>query len=147
MSDRLVTLATFGKPSEARIAISQLHAAGIEAHLDGATSGDMMAYFGSALGGVRLQVAEADLARAEEILDQIQDGPADRTPWKCPECGTKVEHGFDVCWSCGAGRSDAPGARKKVEHREEERKPCPMCGAMTPVSRPVCEKCGEHVSE
>ena len=21
--------------------------------------------------------------------------------WTCPKCGTKVDPGFDICWSCG----------------------------------------------
>ncbi len=24
--------------------------------------------------------------------------------WTCPQCGSKVDPGFDVCWSCGTSR-------------------------------------------
>ena len=69
MSERLVTIATFGEPTEANIVRSRLEADGIRAWLaDEATVG-VAWHLATAVGGIKLQVAEADVGRAVAVLE------------------------------------------------------------------------------
>jgi hypothetical protein len=68
MSESMVTIATFGTPVEAQLARNLLEEAGIESVLADAETVGMLWHVGSALGGVKLQVAEADEARARAVL-------------------------------------------------------------------------------
>ena len=47
-----------------------------------------------------------DLARARQLLEEFRQGPpqAGLDDWDCPQCGTRIEAQFDLCWHCGAGR-------------------------------------------
>jgi len=47
-----------------------------------------------------------DLARAQELLAEFRLGPAQPglSDWDCPQCGTRIEAQFDLCWHCGVGR-------------------------------------------
>ncbi len=72
---------------------------------------------GSALEGARgdipftaaslpsVWVNEADVARAEQVVDEFRrGGPASTQPqvdWKCPNCGEMLEGQFTSCWKCG----------------------------------------------
>ncbi|HWC88483.1 MAG TPA: DUF2007 domain-containing protein [Pirellulales bacterium] len=112
---RLVAVAAFNSPVEADLARSQLEEAGIPSVLaDEATSGNFWVLV-NAVGGVKLQVFEQDLARAREILNPVAE-MGDEPPqvgtalaatgqgWRCPRCGSEVEPGFEVCWKCGTAR-------------------------------------------
>ncbi|HEY5314767.1 MAG TPA: DUF2007 domain-containing protein [Pirellulales bacterium] len=112
---RLVTAAAFNSPVEADLARSQLEEAGIASCLaDEATAGNFWVLV-NGVGGVKVQVAEHDLARAREVLNSVveaEDEPAsagsDPAPigqgWRCRRCGAEVEPGFEVCWKCGTAR-------------------------------------------
>ncbi|MFQ5926671.1 MAG: DUF4440 domain-containing protein [Terriglobia bacterium] len=67
--EKLLTIATFSQPIEAHSAKAQLENKGIECVLAHEHS---VGLFGlaSALGGIKLQVREADVERATEILEQ-----------------------------------------------------------------------------
>ncbi|MBY0457384.1 MAG: DUF2007 domain-containing protein [Gemmataceae bacterium] len=69
MADRLVTIATFGSPTEAYTAKNALEAEGIRAALDNEQSS---ALFGSVIPsiGFRLVVREEDEQRAVQVLDE-----------------------------------------------------------------------------
>lgn len=99
----LVTIASYGNPHEASIAKGALEAENVRSFLLGAEIANTLSYVGTALGGVKLQVAQGDAERASEILAAI--GAPDILPlagaWKCPNCGAEIDAGFDVCWSCG----------------------------------------------
>jgi hypothetical protein len=96
-----VTVAQFTMEHEARVAAEELESAGITAHLADTEAGTMFGtYVGSAFGGVRLQVAAKDAQVAREILRTHADTNA--AEWTCPQCGTHVEAGFELCWNCGA---------------------------------------------
>lgn len=99
----LVTVGTYPNEQEASIAKATLAEEGINAFLLGDHSATMLWYVGSALGGVRLQVATGDAERARHLLqdDGDNDEPPPARPWTCAECGEKVDAGFAVCWSCG----------------------------------------------
>ena len=74
MSEPLVTVATFPNPVEAQIARNALADEGIAAYLADAETVGMLWHVGTALGGVKVQVAEADLERARRVLE----APAER---------------------------------------------------------------------
>lgn len=106
-STSLRTVATFGSPVEARLAQTRLQEAGLTAFVHGEETGTTLWYVGTALGGVTLQVPEADLERAAEIL-RSQDQSRAAAAWTCPACGSEVDAGFEVCWSCGASGEENP---------------------------------------
>ena len=72
------TIRTFSNLSEAGFASSLLEASGIEALL-----ADEQSYtigYGQVAGGLRLQVEDADVERAERILDRGPDAAGDKPP-------------------------------------------------------------------
>jgi len=101
MTGSLVTVATFSSTTEAAIARAALEHAGTRAWLqEEVTSGQLQ--FGSALGGIKLQVADIDAEMARDTLSGLQVGSsANPPPWNCPDCGQEVGDGFEVCWNCG----------------------------------------------
>ena len=75
MSLKLVTAVTCPSSIEANIVRNYLEAGGVRAFLaDDATIG-MAWHLGTALGGVKVQVAEEDADRAAELLDADRDDP------------------------------------------------------------------------
>jgi hypothetical protein len=68
MRGDLVELARFPSSTEASIVRGRLDAEGIRSELDGEAMAGWFWYFGSAVGGVRVLVAEDDVDRAVEVL-------------------------------------------------------------------------------
>ena len=114
----LVTMATFPNPQEASIARGALADAGVAGYLVGAETVNTLWYVGTALGGVKLQVARRDVDRATEILGDVHslDDSETVAPWKCPSCGVEVDAGFEICWSCGS-TDDGQPADAAIEQR------------------------------
>jgi hypothetical protein len=82
MSAQLVTVATFGTPTEASIVRNRLEAVGIRTFLaDEATVG-MAWHLGVAVGGVKLQVAEDDAERALAELESHEPTPITDEEWR-----------------------------------------------------------------
>ncbi|HUY88148.1 MAG TPA: DUF2007 domain-containing protein [Pirellulales bacterium] len=118
---------SFATPVEADAVRALLEAEGIHARLaDEATVG-MNWLLGNAVRGVKILVADDDLARAVQIVSEAADAAREvahriNAPpdWKCSLCGEEVEGDFAVCWSCGATRDGAadPGFEKDVEPAE-----------------------------
>jgi hypothetical protein len=79
MAERWVTLATFGDPTSAHVARLALEGQGIRCFVVDENMGTL--YIPVAVGGVKLQVAEADAERAAEILSHADqdagDSPSD----------------------------------------------------------------------
>lgn len=105
----LVTITTYANPQEAAVARAALAEEGIAAYAIGEEAVNVMWYVGSALGGVRLQVATTDQQRAHDVLRQIEEASQPIPAWVCPSCGAEVDEGFAVCWSCGTA-ADAGGS-------------------------------------
>ncbi len=104
MSDDLRTVARYNTPMEADLARNRLVAAGIQAFTADDQTVGWLWHLGTALQGIKVQVAESDLARAIEVLDYPAGLPAEAEPiepWACPKCGVQVEGDFEVCWGCG----------------------------------------------
>lgn len=106
-SERLVTVATYGEAVEAQMGRSALVAHGIRAFIADEHAATLNPhYIGSALG-IRLQVPQADLERAAEILraptedddeDNEDDDAAELDGPKCPQCGARYAYRE---WSLG----------------------------------------------
>jgi hypothetical protein len=75
MSDEPTTVATFSDSFEANLAKGRLEEAGIRAFVTGDAI-DSTWHLGGAFGGVKLLVAERDLAEAKNLLDQWESGDA-----------------------------------------------------------------------
>jgi len=101
MDLRLKTIATFLTPEDAEVARLALEEEGISTSMESANFVGMVWYYGNAAGWVKLQVPEADEARAREILDQkVEVADAGGSDRVCPRCGVELPAGFEVCWSC-----------------------------------------------
>jgi hypothetical protein len=68
MNEDLVTVAAFPDVAEAELAKDRLELEGIRAFVIDAQTAGVMPYLTGASGGVRVQVAPADLERAREVL-------------------------------------------------------------------------------
>lgn len=55
-----------------------------------------------------LWVAPEDFEAAERLLNETEQAFETRTgkPWRCPQCGERLEVQFEVCWRCGTERPD-----------------------------------------
>jgi hypothetical protein len=123
---RLVTVATFDNTPAAHVAKSELAAAGIQAVVTDETVVSQLWHIG-ALNGMKLQVAEENVADARSVLYGESDAPdaRQRTEWRCLNCLEVIEPDFDVCWSCGSARADAddpafvpPASEPPLAHHE-----------------------------
>src|SRR5262245_10156703 len=80
MPNSLVTLDTFPNPEHARFIQGLLESEGVPAYLADETAAGMMWHLSSDIGGIKLQVAEADTPRAQEILEAHRQTLADMSP-------------------------------------------------------------------
>jgi hypothetical protein len=118
MHDKLVTVAEFATPIEARLAKNRLEAAGIPTFLgDEETVGNLW-HLGLALGGVKLLVADDDIQRAMDVLATLPeqetteadydaasreaDAEAIQEAWTCPQCGNRLSVDQRFCTACGS---------------------------------------------
>ena len=83
------TIATFSKPEEAHLLRTRLEAAEIPAFVQDEHFVQMDWFYSNAIGGVRVQVEDDDLADAREFLaaDSPQSAP-DAVDVVCPVCGS-----------------------------------------------------------
>ncbi|HZY86566.1 MAG TPA: DUF2007 domain-containing protein [Gemmataceae bacterium] len=128
MTDKFVTVATFGLPYEAELAKSLLQNEGIESFLSGEQTADV--WLGNAgLGDqLRLQVHEQDAQRAAGILaaqaaalDEDWEDKAEHDPdiWVCSLCGSPVSNRLSACLACQTPRegirTTAPPSAKGIQ--------------------------------
>ncbi len=69
MTDKLVTLASYSDPIQARMVSQRLEAVGIPTYVNGDTSAGLLGGFNASIATVKLDVAESDVERAREVLD------------------------------------------------------------------------------
>jgi hypothetical protein len=72
MLGRLVTLETYMNAMQAHLVKNQLQAMGIRCVLADEFAVSMTWHLSNAIGGIKVQVAEEDLERAEEVLDALE---------------------------------------------------------------------------
>ncbi len=103
MDENLKIVETYTTPIEADVVRNRLEAAGIQAFLGDEFSVGWLWHLGTALSGVKVLVAESDLPRAREILQELEPQVEDRPSptWSCSKCGAEVDGELDVCWACG----------------------------------------------
>jgi hypothetical protein len=119
--DELVTIATHYSLAEAEPERLALEAAGIPTVASDESVGTLLT--ATMVGGIKLQVAPADAARAEEILDELraesnppeaENGEDEGVSFACPECKAEIWFPSDrrghveECPECGA-HVDVPG--------------------------------------
>jgi hypothetical protein len=103
--ERLKTLQACSQVWEAEILRDRLAAAGFTAFVQGAETGRSLSYVGVALGGVKVQVPEGELAAARKLLEEDALVREQARAWTCPRCGEPNEAAFDFCYSCALPRS------------------------------------------
>lgn len=82
-------IATYTHPDDAYLAVSKLAGSGVEAWLRDESTASLYWLYSDAIGGVKIEVADADVARAREILEL----PKEPSPLlRCPECGSENTH-------------------------------------------------------
>ena len=74
MTNKLITIRTFMYPSEAFPFVSRLENENIQCLLDGENTVAVHPFLSNAIGGVKLQVAQADAEKAMKILNEVMDG-------------------------------------------------------------------------
>ncbi len=72
MLGRFITVETYQNAMQAHLAKNHLEAAGIRCVLADEHSVSNLWHLSIAIGGIKLQVAESDLERAEEVLDALE---------------------------------------------------------------------------
>jgi|SRR5690606_41190345 len=100
----LITIARFQYTSEALIIQGRLEAEGIETHLADSITINTDPLVSNAIGGVKLQVWENDLEKAQAILEQISEYSLDNEgkALTCPKCG---EQKIDMVTSVSDNKS------------------------------------------
>jgi hypothetical protein len=85
----MTTIATFSKPEEAHLFRMRLGAAGIPAFVQDEHVVQLYWLYSNVIGGVRVQIADDDLAAAREFLAaDTPQSPPDAVPVLCPRCGS-----------------------------------------------------------
>lgn len=46
-------------------------------------------------------VQDEDVARAQALLEAVQNTRIEREDWRCSRCGETNEGQFAICWQCG----------------------------------------------
>jgi len=85
LSDAPITVARYTHPTEAHIARMKLESEGVPVFMFSANLASANWLLSGALGGIRLQVPPSELARAREILGNMDEGAPSAT---CPACGS-----------------------------------------------------------
>ena len=80
MLGRFITVETYMNPMQAHMAKNHLEAAGIRGVLADEHAVSNFWQLSNAIGGIKLQVAESDLERAEEVLDALEHHRHDADP-------------------------------------------------------------------
>ncbi|MFU7560418.1 hypothetical protein [Stieleria sp. JC731] len=88
---------------------SMLAGADIRSQLIGTDPGVALSMGGAPTDSlIRVLVSEADLPRAQQLLEQHDQEAKTRTAWRCDRCDEPNEPTFEYCWNCQAKRSNQP---------------------------------------
>ncbi len=113
--NEFTALATFDEDIGANLARNLLETAKIKAYLSGESS-NMLWHIGNGFSGVQLWVANEDVERARDVLNQPSESgrlTADEQ-FFCTNCTATIDLGFDVCWSCGSTAIQPKPADRKA---------------------------------
>ncbi|MCA9199477.1 MAG: hypothetical protein KDA87_18150 [Planctomycetales bacterium] len=134
MAEKLVTIARYPNAHVAQLIQSHLLAQGIRAHVSGTNVANMLSHVGSALGGVRLQVAADDVEQANQVLLSLQD-EGRIAGWLCGRCHEEVDPGFEICWNCQAHRSEFANPLPQTTDSQRTKSPAPLDDTTPPMSQ------------
>ena len=91
----MITIASFDNTEQAELLKDQLEQEGVRAFVADGAIVTLNWLYSNAVGGVKVQVNEADVERARGLLEELGAAacaPAALSPYRCPCCGsTKVE--------------------------------------------------------
>ena len=142
MSEKFVTVATYGTSVEAQLARGLLEAEGINAYLIGDLTADAFPGL-SALGDqVALQVHEQDAPRAVSLLASAASATlhadwerqAEAGVWVCSVCGAAVGYDLSTCPACKTGRE---GIREgRAEASTDLKKPAERGKSSEAIQKP-----------
>ncbi len=95
MSGRLVTVGTFATPAEAGIVRNHLEADGIRAFLADEAIVGMAWHLGTAVGGVKLQVAKDDVERAVSVISAHRTASIADEEWQTNHADDDLQEDWD----------------------------------------------------
>lgn len=128
MEPKLVTVCTYTSAVQAEMAKLALEAGGVTAFIGDATMVTAEWLIGSALGGVKLQVAEVDvpaamavLASHESLTNPSGDRPADDGVPRCLSCGAVMPGEATTCPACGWSFLDGAKPDDAEAPRDDDR--------------------------
>jgi len=84
----MITIARFSKVEEAHLLRMRLEAGGIPAFVQDEHVVQVIWIYSDAIGGIRVQVAEEDAARARELMEEEGAQPDDAVAVRCPFCNS-----------------------------------------------------------
>lgn len=108
----MITIATFWKTEEAHLLRLRLAAAGISSFLQDENITQMHPWRAAAMGGVRVQIDDADLEAAQKILSEDSPTPMKHIPpsdpdaLECCSCQATIPPSQTRCSSCGWSYED-----------------------------------------
>jgi hypothetical protein len=116
MSHELRTLHSYWSVEEAHLARVQLEAAGVRAFVADATTLGMAWHLGNALEGAKLQVADDDVERATEVLEQDESWQPDdgAFPETDDDGAIDADHSEPEDWNYGGTLDGVDSIRKPI---------------------------------
>ena len=93
----MVTLTTVNWMHEADFLCAHLASCGIDAIVPDQNTATVLPLHAGAIGGIRIQVKEADLEQARDVLRDIATVPGEE-PIKCPACQSVEVNYHRVSW-------------------------------------------------
>lgn len=112
----LVTIQTFDTYLPAQILKGRLESEGIPCHLKDEQSVTMYWFWSNALGGVKVQVFEADKERAEEVIRNtvlLNEAEQTRPGFWDEDDIEQLDPGNRICIHCGSKNTRRHGYRKR----------------------------------
>ena len=83
----IIDIGSFSNYIQANITLAKLQNEGVECYLRDEATNIMLPPLGNAGGGIRLSVAEKDLAKAKDLMEVFKQAYLGASP--CPKCGAK----------------------------------------------------------
>ena len=84
----MVTIARFSKAEDAHLLRMRLEAGGIPAFVQDEHLVQVIWFYSDAIGGIRVQVAEEDVAKARKLMKEEGAPPDPALAMRCPFCNS-----------------------------------------------------------
>ena len=123
LSHKLITLASFSTETEASIVRHRLEADGIRAFLADEVTAGMAWHLGTAIGGIKLQVAQEDVHRAMAILETNDPVPIADDDWQSCRIRTSCSRSARSRQTSTMRSMGSPFSTIQPSRAHEDRKP------------------------